>query len=149
MLIVPMTSAIARKCVNLRLFNLRLRNSEVDRLLLVTAQRILWGKKLRLPFQSLAVCIWCLECGEKRIVTIGLLYRVGGPSVVGILSLLDSEGWISCSTESFLAVPSNSRRFCIIMKPLEAISSIFLQGNDAKCHSTAPEEGSIVGRFLS
>ena len=81
-------------------------------------------------------------------MTIGLLYRVGGQSLVGLLSLLDSEGWISCSTESFLAVPSAFCRFCIIIKPLEAISSVLLQGNDAKCHGTALEEGSLVGRFL-
>ena len=81
-------------------------------------------------------------------MTNGALYRVGGQSLVGILFLLDSEGWISCSTESFSAVPSAVCRFCIIMKPVEAIRSVLLQGNDAKCHGTALEEGTLVGRFI-
>ena len=109
----------------------------------MTDQRILWGKKLRLPFQSLPVCIGCLECGEERNSIIGSLNRVGGRSVVGLLSQLDSEGWISCSTESFLAVPSAIRRFFIIIKPFEPISSVFLQVNDVKCLGAALEEGSI------
>ena len=74
---------------------------------------------------------------------IGSLYRVGGLSLVGLLSCIDSEGWISCSTESFLAVPSAASRFSIIIKPLEPSSSMFLQGRDVKYQGTAPKEGSI------
>ena len=50
---------------------------------------------------------------------------------------VDSERWISCSTESFEAVPSAARRFLIITKPVETISSIFLQDRDVKCQGTA------------
>ena len=68
---------------------------------------------------------------------------MGCRSVVGLLSCIDSEGWISCSTESFLAVPSAASRFCIIIKPLEPRSSMFLQGSDVKYQGTALKEGSI------
>ena len=81
-------------------------------------------------------------------MTIGLLYRVGNRSLVGLLSSKDSEGWISYSTESFLAVPSAARRFSIIIKPVETRNSTFLHGRYAKCQGTALEEGSIAARFL-
>ena len=81
-------------------------------------------------------------------MTIGLLCRVGGRSLVGLLSCIDSEGWISCSTESFSAVPSAVSRFCIIIKPVEPIISMFLQGRDVKYRGTALEEGSIGGGAL-
>ena len=55
---------------------------------------------------------------------------------------VDSERWISCSTESFEAVPSAARHFSIISKPVETISSIFLQDRDVKCQGTATAEAS-------
>ena len=77
---------------------------------------------------------------------IGSLYRVGCRSVVGLLSCIDSEGWISCSTESFSSVPSVVSRFSIIMKPLEPRSGMFLRGRDVKYQGTALKEGSIGDR---
>ena len=59
---------------------------------------------------------------------------------------VDSEGWISCSTESFLAVPSAVSRFSIIIKPVGPTSSMFLRGRDIKYRGTDPEEGSIGDR---
>ena len=70
---------------------------------------------------------------------------MGGRSLVGLLSCIDFEGWISCSTESFLAVPSAASRSSIIIKPVGPISSMFLQGRDVKYQGTALEEGSTGG----
>ena len=66
-------------------------------------------------------------------------------SSLAYFSCIDSEGWISCSTESFSAVPSAVSRFSIIIKPVGPRSSMFLQGRDVKYHGTALEEGSIGG----
>ena len=59
------------------------------------------------------------------------------------LVCIDSERWISCSTESTLAVPSADSRFFIIIKPLETIKSILLQRNDVKCQGNAQKKGPL------
>ena len=106
-------------------------------------QRISWEKKLYQPFQSLAVCIGCLECRERKKFDHYFIVSRGRSFFSWPSFLLDSEGWISCSTESFLAIPSVFRRFCMIIKPVEPNSRVFLRGNDVKCHDTALEKGSI------